>query len=630
MSAKVATSQPVPGRLDLALAYAAWSLGVSRRTLGAFAACAVLALLAIWVPRYPVGVDLPQHANMFRLWTELLGGPLEYRHMYRVEPFTPYLLTYVVAFPLTFAFGAVAATKCLLSFGALATPVMLARWLKTVGARPAFGLVGYVVAFDYGYLWGFISYTCAIPLMFAYFVAVLRQPERPGLAEIALASLLGTLLFFSHGIIFGFSICVVGLTLVFQGRWVRRFRRGLHLLPMAACALYWLTHKPPISNWHPTDEWFTPERALTLFSGSFVTMPDRFWAWVGGAGVLVFLLLARPKLSFSTARIVPVALALVAFVAIPNWMFSTWLVGSRCAVFVHALAPAIIIPRESDWVARRWRSCLFVLVAAFLVLLGVRLLEFNQEIAGCRELARFIPPGTDLRTLVTATDLDSKVFGELELGQVPAWITAEQGGMLENDSGTTLYYQVPLRRRDDVEFPSAYRFDISYGAFDRYAETLQPYTAGARLVRTFGDWLLFERKPIKTRDYFVVRSGQSDGELKVNRAASGHGLSVAGVAFPKGLGAQARSFARLRFVRPATRFEGACGVDDGAGGAGRAKFRIRSDKRGTLFESGVVKSGEAVRRFSVALAGETELLLEVLPAGTFEFGHGDWVDLALR
>ncbi|HTQ05954.1 MAG TPA: NPCBM/NEW2 domain-containing protein [Polyangiaceae bacterium] len=617
-------------RFELWARRAALWLGVSRAVLVGFVLCGVLALISVWLPRFPVGVDLPQHANLFRLWTELHDGPLEYRHMYRVAPFTPYLLTYAIAYPLTVAFGAVAATKCLLSIGALATPVMLTRWLKTVGARPAFGLVGYVLAFDYGYLWGFISYTFALPLMFAYFVAVLRQPERPGVRDILRTSVLGILLFFSHGIIFGFSVVVVGLTFLFQGAWLRRWLRAVHVLPMGACALFWFTHKGQIAYWHPTEEWFDKARAITLFSGSFMTTASPFWAYVALAAIASFLLVARPRLAFSAARVVPVVVALVAFVVTPDWILSTWLVGSRCSVFVHAFAPALLVPRTKDWVGRQWPGYLTLLVAAFLALLTVRLLDFNDEIAGCFKLAKSIPAGTDLQTLVTATELDSDVFGQLELGQVPAWITAEQGGMIDNDSGTNLYYQIPIRRREDFPFPSQYRFAIAHGELARFGGIMRAYTGLPNPTRSAGKWRLFEHPPIHTDDYFVVRSGQSFAAPRADASVMGSPLTIAGVTFAHGLGVHARSFVRLRFTRPGSRFEGAVGLDDGANGQGSVRFRISSDRRGTLFDSGVVKSGRAARRFSVDLAGESELLLEVLPEPAIDHGHADWVDLALH
>jgi len=88
----------------------------------AFVVCGVVALAAVWLHRYPLGVDLPQHANLFRLWADLAHGPFEYRATYHIEFFTPYLLPYAVALPLTKLFGALIATKLLLSFMVIATP----------------------------------------------------------------------------------------------------------------------------------------------------------------------------------------------------------------------------------------------------------------------------------------------------------------------------------------------------------------------------------------------------------------------------------------------------------------------------------------------------------------------------
>src|SRR5678816_3348916 len=34
----------------------------------AFLLCGVVAFGTIWLHRYPVGIDLPQHANLFRIW----------------------------------------------------------------------------------------------------------------------------------------------------------------------------------------------------------------------------------------------------------------------------------------------------------------------------------------------------------------------------------------------------------------------------------------------------------------------------------------------------------------------------------------------------------------------------------
>ena len=49
----------------------------------AFLLCGVVAFGTIWLHRYPVGIDLPQHANLCRLWYAVWLGPIEYRDLYR-------------------------------------------------------------------------------------------------------------------------------------------------------------------------------------------------------------------------------------------------------------------------------------------------------------------------------------------------------------------------------------------------------------------------------------------------------------------------------------------------------------------------------------------------------------------
>lgn len=605
-------------------------LGVSRLTLIAFFACVVLALYAIWGHRYPAGIDLPQHANLFRLWTELSSGPAEYRQLYRVELFTPYLLPYALAYLPTLLFDAVVATKFLLTISAVLSPFLLARWLKVSGGAPAFGLVGFIVAFDYSYLWGFISYTCAIPLMFAYFTAVRRQREVPSVRQIAVLAVLAIALFFSHGIVFGFCVCVVGLELVLAGSWLKRWKRGLHLVPVAAIALAWLLSRRKQTTNHPIEEWFNADRAVTLFSSSFTPMPDRDWALLAMAGVLTFLLLARPRLSFSLPRVIPAAVALLAFVIVPDWIASTWLVGSRCAVFVHAFAPALLAPSGDDPVSKHWRGVLFGLVAAFLVLLNVRLGEFNRELAGLTELQSKMPEGSDVQTLVTATELDSKAFGSQQLGQTPAWVTASQGGMIENDSATNLYYQIPIKRNDDFPAPQDFRFAIAHGDVGRYGSMLRGMTGAREPKKRAGKWLLYERPPIETSDYHVVRWGQNYGKLRKDASVGGSPLTIAGVRYERGLGTHARAFARLKFRRANTTLQGACGLDDAAAGKGRARFRIQDDDDRVLFDSGELTQGHAAKAFSVTVPENGELFFEVLPVGNIHFAHANWVDLKLQ
>jgi hypothetical protein len=597
----------------------------------AFAACGLLALIAVWGHRYPVGVDLPQHANLFRLLADMSNGPFEYRFGYRVEPFTPYLLAYALALPLTKLFGALVATKLLLSFMVLATPLAMSRWLRAIGAEAAFGLVGFVVAFDYWYIWGFISCAVATPLLFAYLESYERQGDAPGLKPILRTSLLATLLFFSHGITFGVAMAVAGSIWLVRGRWRSRYPAALHMVPPFALALLWLSLSKKQASSRAISEWFNSDRAVNLFSGAFVPFPDAFWAVIAAGGVALFLLLARPKLRFSPSRSVPFALAVVCFLTLPDWIAATWLVGSRFNVFIHAFAPALLVPRLGDVIARNWLYTLSALVLAFLTVLNVRLGAFNRELSGFVDVAAAIPAGADVQTLVPETTNKSQVFGAAMMGQVPAWLTAERGGLIANDSAVAGYYQIPVRHQDVPQFKH-YPYAMARGDYGSECSRLASLTGtprgSATLVKQSGNWLLLKRPPIENQLFEVIRHGQGWGELQLDQSVSGGPLSVAGTKYARGLGTHAVSVVRLRIKGAGRTLSGACGVDDAAGPGGQAAFRIRDGRGGVLFASPPLQANAPARTFSVPIGTDRELILEAYTStGRIDYAHADWLDL---
>src|SRR5207245_1347180 len=129
----------------------------------------------------------------------------------------------------------------------------------------------------------------------------------------ARAAALALALFFAHGLAFGFAVVVAVALRLARGHWRRQARHVVHLLPAAAAAATWLALRRQEAHAHAVGEWFSHERAIGLFSAPFAPFPDRRWALVAAAGLLLFLLVARGRLVLRPARLIPVGAALLAY-----------------------------------------------------------------------------------------------------------------------------------------------------------------------------------------------------------------------------------------------------------------------------------------------------------------------------
>lgn len=119
---------------------------------------------------------------------------------------------------------------------------------------------------------------------------------------------------------------------------------------------------------------------------------------------------------------------------------------------------------------------------------------------------------------------------------------------------------------------------------------------------------------------------QGYGMPQVNRSIRETPLAIGGQKFERGVGTHATSTYRLILNGGTERFTASVGVDDAAGGPGSVIFQLIADKR-KVFDSGVMKPGQAAKRVDVDLRGVTSLVLFVKDAGDdVNFDHADWAD----
>lgn len=123
-------------------------------------------------------------------------------------------------------------------------------------------------------------------------------------------------------------------------------------------------------------------------------------------------------------------------------------------------------------------------------------------------------------------------------------------------------------------------------------------------------------------DLSQVRQGW--GKAQANKAIRGKALTIAGEKFARGVGTHAESKLWVTLDGRAERFLASVGVDGAAGSQGSVTFEVRGDGK-KLFDSGVMRCGDAAKAVDVPLAGVANLFLLVTDGGDGKTSdHGNW------
>jgi alpha-galactosidase len=133
-----------------------------------------------------------------------------------------------------------------------------------------------------------------------------------------------------------------------------------------------------------------------------------------------------------------------------------------------------------------------------------------------------------------------------------------------------------------------------------------------------------ETVPLTSLDLSNMRQGY--GRPQIDRSIRQTSLSIGGQKFAHGVGSHANSTLWVDLSGGSERFLAAVGVDDAAGGPGSVTFKIVGDGK-KLWESGVMKPGQAPKQVDLDLKGVTMLVLLVGDGGDgIGFDHADWAE----
>jgi alpha-glucosidase len=118
-----------------------------------------------------------------------------------------------------------------------------------------------------------------------------------------------------------------------------------------------------------------------------------------------------------------------------------------------------------------------------------------------------------------------------------------------------------------------------------------------------------------------VERDRSNGE---SSGGDGHGLSIKGTAFAKGLGMHAAGEVTVWLGSACTAFTAQVGIDDEVGQSGSVEFQVYDgDKQ--LATSGVVRTADGAKTLTADVTGVRVLTLRATDGGDGKnYDHADW------
>lgn len=485
-----------------------------RALRGSLAAGFLLSAGLIWIFDPLPMADLPQHAAQVALYRALGDPAFPFAAQYEINYFTPYLLAYMTAAFFALALPIGLAFKATLQLGLVAWIWAIWRFQRRVGGDPWFMLFGFPLFFGLSFLWGFLNYLLAVPLVLlalelSYAHGAPTAPGGEGRGRIALQlALVGVLAFFAHGAACVFGMALGGAVALLRSpsrRLGDLLRLSLPYLPAALLAIAWRAlnpEEPRPSLWHPLT------RRLSLHQQLLGDRNDAEAAYWGLALLLFALaaiVTALPALRGrdgreTWARRLPLLAALAYVAAMPDNVGSFYFAGARFVLFVLLFA---------GWwtVAGAWRKLPPIAATLALGWLLVLLLRFGgvaRDLEPLRPLLDGLPPRGTLLSI--RLDEDRNPFRIPFTIHQAAWYTARREGQTDFSFA---FFRTSLVRYRPGRLPAIpigfehqpWRFDVLAiaGGYYDYWLVYAPPGASAdlppdrfRLRERTGPWWLYE------------------------------------------------------------------------------------------------------------------------------------------
>jgi hypothetical protein len=398
----------------------------------------LLSLLPIWLSTYPPMVDLPQHAGQIVALQEIWEGNPVFTDVFEINWFTPYLVGYLLVYMLSLIMPVITSIKLVITAVCVSIPLLTGMLLRETGADEDWKWLAIPSVFGYTFYWGFFNYLVTIPFGLLFLVLTVRFNRNCSLVSGLGIALYAVFLFFCHILALGFT-SLLALTYLAGANYKHPWQLVLRFLPYTAplpLIVLWIsfTHSNETLASHG-DVLFgnAIDRVVIIlrqFSGAQLTT-ESFATFLPGllASTLIagFPLLAGARPSLRPERWLPFVTGTTVFLVFPYYVFGTYHLYQRFAVFLVPLWFMAWNSPEPHPARRQWLAISIIFLCAFVNI--YRYAAFDRETQGLDRVLATMEPGK--KVLQMTVDKRSKHFADIVYEHFGMWYEVKHRGITE-------------------------------------------------------------------------------------------------------------------------------------------------------------------------------------------------------
>lgn len=486
-----------------------------------------------WIAPRPPLIDLPQHAGQVALWRDLLAGTSPWSDLFRLNLWTPYLIGYGLALPLSFIMPVGTALQVVLSVAYVAFVLLGMRLRAHFGADSRLDWFFLPTFFGFAYSWGFYTFLVASPVVILFILVVDRYAQNPSLRQGIGATLIGLVLLLSHGLAFVFAVmaaaCLYTIRCHNSGEgWPKRWLRGvwpLVIVGVACIILYLISVRIQTEYWakgHLPFTWdFSIMRVPRLMANS---IGDYYTPKMLLLVIMVVMLAIPWLMGLRLNRRDPATWVLFVITSliclfVPGTVIATAYVYQRFALYMlpaYALIFAAAALRstagaQGSTVGRQGTMSMMALIACVWVTFGCHSLEmgnFADEAEDFEAIMSVMEPKQRVLAL-TFDERSEEANLDLPYRHYATWYQSEKQGLV--DFNFAWFPPQIVRFRPDklpkvMEGLKGQNFTVQRYPLEPYRYIVARHTSalpanlfkGAdcapSIVMKKGTWTLFERK----------------------------------------------------------------------------------------------------------------------------------------